>query len=507
MRSTSTFSQIPPTMSPTENNTPFPQPPKRAATFASSSQHTDLAPSTTSFRGPRRKSSGQSLSSSHSRSPDQRSQPSDRRASTFSLSSIDELSQSLTEDLINPSFTRERKGESEDDEVTNWHSTPLLFALLPAVGGVLFKEGAAVVTDLLILGLAAIFLNWSVRLPWDWYYAAQVLVREARGRVREVDRGEDEDEDKDAISEEDEHRVAEGEDARIDAPERNSSPDNRTETLDERRAAALSGLYTQETLALFSTFLFPAIAAYLLHILRSQLSKPSTGLVSDYNLSVFLLVAEIRPCRQLIRLIKRRTLHLQRTVAGSEDPLDQSSGSNKAAVSDLTSRIQDLEDRLDNQSSPDMNGHTAKTSQLDELSLEMKKRYESRIDALERALRRYEKRTTTLAMVTEQRLKAIDITLSDTLSLAAAAAQQSNQRSATGRMLDTVLALLMLPVQVAGLVVMWPVWVLEDVYRRVSVFMFGKPKAKGSGKRIVSGEARGEKARDRVPGRKSEAPR
>lgn len=471
---------------------PSPEPtqpqPKRAATFTTSTHPSDLAPSTTSssrFRAPRRKSSAQSLNSSHSRSPAPRTHPLDRRASTFSLSSIDELGQSLAEDLINPSFTRRRPGrEEQDDEgVTNWHSTPLLFALLPAVGGVLFKEGAAVVTDLLILGLAAIFLNWSVRLPWDWYYAAQAVVREARGRGREVAFGRPGDEE--VIVEEGEDEVTgeamDGDDVDLDEASPHRSTDTQVEgALSDSQMEAMSDLRTQETFALLSTFVFPALAAYLLHVLRGSLSKPSTGLVSDYNLSVFLLVAEIRPCRQLIRLIKRRTLHLQRTITGSDDPFGfgGSDGQPNKTIQDLAARLTELEERLQKQSDGETNGNVAKKSHFDELAVEMKKRYESRIDALERAVRRYEKRTTTLAMVTEQRLKAIDARLSDTLSLAAVAAQQSSQRSAGGRMLDAVFVLVMLPVQIVAFVVMWPVRVLEDVYARVRALLFGKPRNK-----------------------------
>lgn len=56
-------------------------------------------------------------------------------------------------------------GESKH-ESSHWDSAPLAFALLPAVGGMLFTNGSSVVTDIILLGLAAIFLNWSVRLPW-----------------------------------------------------------------------------------------------------------------------------------------------------------------------------------------------------------------------------------------------------------------------------------------------------------------------------------------------------
>lgn len=43
---------------------------------------------------------------------------------------------------------------------------PLALALLPAVGGLLFQNGSAIVTDITLLGLAVVFLNWAVRVPW-----------------------------------------------------------------------------------------------------------------------------------------------------------------------------------------------------------------------------------------------------------------------------------------------------------------------------------------------------
>lgn len=92
-----------------------------------------------------------------------------RRSSNFS-DSIDVAKQSIkssTDDLFLP---RVRNiGLSGQLEPSHWHSTPLALALLPALGGVFFQNGSAVVTDITLLGLAAIFLNWSVRLPW---YAA-----------------------------------------------------------------------------------------------------------------------------------------------------------------------------------------------------------------------------------------------------------------------------------------------------------------------------------------------
>jgi hypothetical protein len=94
--------------------------------------------------------------------------PSNRRRSSLFSDNVSETRKSLrssTDDLLLP----RAKGSGEFDHVnepSHWHSIPLGLALLPAVGGLLFQDGSAVVTDMTLLALAAIFLNWSVRLPW-----------------------------------------------------------------------------------------------------------------------------------------------------------------------------------------------------------------------------------------------------------------------------------------------------------------------------------------------------
>lgn len=90
-----------------------------------------------------------------------------RRSSTFSVDSLSEARknlQSSTDDLIWPK--PDAAGQTRSHDSSAWHSAPLAFALLPALGGMIFQNGSSVVTDIMLLGLAAIFLNWSVRLPW-----------------------------------------------------------------------------------------------------------------------------------------------------------------------------------------------------------------------------------------------------------------------------------------------------------------------------------------------------
>lgn len=70
-------------------------------------------------------------------------------------------------DLLNP---KPLAGSTESlrhhEPTSSWDSLPLAFALLPAVGGLLFQGGDSFVTDLMLLGLGGIFLHWSVTQPW-----------------------------------------------------------------------------------------------------------------------------------------------------------------------------------------------------------------------------------------------------------------------------------------------------------------------------------------------------
>ena len=89
-----------------------------------------------------------------------------RRSSNFS-DSVESTRQSIKSSTDNLLLPRATSPELDTNhEPSHWHSTPLALALLPAIGGLFFQNGSAVVTDLTLLGLAAVFLNWSVRLPW-----------------------------------------------------------------------------------------------------------------------------------------------------------------------------------------------------------------------------------------------------------------------------------------------------------------------------------------------------
>ena len=260
--------------------------------------------------------------------------------------------------------------------------------------------------------------------------------------------------------------------------------------------SAASELRIHELFALLTCFISPVVGAWLLHHIRAQLSRPSEGLVSNYNLTIFLLASELRPLSHLIKLVQARTLHLQRTVATNPHESTIAAAS-KETISDLVHRISDLE----NCSS---NGNTkspaaAQQHQHDVIAA-TRKTLQPDFDALNRAVRRYEKRATLLTMQTESRLQELEGKLADAITLAAAAersSQASKQRrgSAAFFMIDWLGKAFVLPMQLAWAVVSLPVQLAATLLAYIESFVVKnirkemKTAGKGDG-RVSSGSDR-----------------
>ncbi|MDB5910529.1 MAG: hypothetical protein JWP34_4643 [Massilia sp.] len=261
-----------------------------------------------------------------------------------------------------------------------------------------------------------------------------------------------------------------------DVPEEDEKPNPRPPPLHtpadvsrRSRQAALNELYAHEILALTSCLLFPGLAAYLLHAIRGQLSRPSEGLVSDYNLTIFILAAEIHPLSHLLKLLRNRTLHLQRVVnanpyVGTSPTLSQ--------VQDMARRLAELESHaaagllgVSGNGPLDLGKQSAQQNSA--LVREVRNAIQPELDALNRAVRRYEKKATVLAYQTESRLGAIDTRLNDAISLAAAAAMKSaSQGSFLGWLAERTTALAMMPLRAALKVVALPFKAITSVLRR-----------------------------------------
>ncbi|KAF2639014.1 hypothetical protein P280DRAFT_471006 [Massarina eburnea CBS 473.64] len=329
-----------------------------------------------------------------------------RRGSAFSDSR--HSFRSSSDSLLRPSGQDEMDRLTKADEPSLWHSAPLVFAIVPAFAGLLFQNGGAVVMDILLLAFGSMFLNWCLRSPWEWYYAAQ--------GVKYVEVAEAQDDD--TIVEENEDSEGSGVNEAVAKPSTESkTPDQpqnaTTETPSSTNAAheaARHELQMNEILALVACFIGPVLGAYGLHAIRSYLTRPAEGLVSNFNLTIFVMAAEVRPVSHMIKLKQARMLHLQRLVRS-----DHENECRKTDIQDLSNRLADLEGRVT--PGPGSEVEAVKVGATVRQSIQ------PQLDALNRAVRRYEKRQAAQSMQIEARFQDLDNRLRDALALAAAAAR------------------------------------------------------------------------------------
>ncbi|KAH8702398.1 hypothetical protein BGW36DRAFT_372789 [Talaromyces proteolyticus] len=382
-----------------------------------------------------------------------------RRNSAIS-DTVSEARQSLRDSTDDILFPRADKGENialhHDD--SHWQSAPLALALLPAVGGLFFQNGSAFITDATLLILAAIFLNWSVRLPWDWYRSAQEVRQQSTEEFLE-DINEEENED--------------GSEAHEKSPRKDFATASH---------AATKELHKHEFAALISCFVFPLIGAWLLHTIRGALSRPSEGLVSNYNLTIFLLAAEIRPFAHLLRMVQARTLYLQRIVAAPV--FDDDAKIDETKVIDLARRLEELEAHVADKAianssqnanevvSPDQADSTA------QLVAEVHKAIQPELDALTRAVRRYEKRTALIATQTDARLNELETQVGDAIALAAAAQRSISDRHQSFALifLDWISAIVVIPVQTLIQLINLPARTASWCLNSIKVLLMGNRK-------------------------------
>jgi hypothetical protein len=332
---------------------------------------------------------------------------------------------------------------------------------LPALAGLFYENGSSVMTDILLLGLGCLFLYWSVKWPWQWYHAVQARI------ILDLDDVSDEDY---AIAEESgEDEESKGPPSITEKDNNESNPPAISQRNTKQQDAASRELRKQELLAFASCFSSPAGVAYLLHGIRPLLSRPSGGLVSNSNLTLFVLAAEVRPFFHLCKMIEARAMHLQRIVTTSSvenDPIP------KDVIEGLLMRVEALESRPLEKTpqKEEANGKQDHRSNDVDAAAAIKQELQGQVDALNRAVRRYEKRATIQAADTEKRLHGFERRLNDALSLAAAASRLSQQQSgfisyifgilngAIRSILGSITSLLFLPFRLAS-----------DFYR----FLFG----------------------------------
>ena len=316
-------------------------------------------------------------------------------------------------------------------------------------------------------------------LSRDWYHSAQSIRKKEEYNTESLISEESEDDN--ALS---------FEQATLDeVPEETSLEPAPKPNIRHQQAhkAATNELYTHEVLALLSCFLFPLLGAYLLHTIRSQLSRPSEGLVSDYNLTIFLLASEIRPMAHLVKLIQARTLHLQRLV--SSNPYENANANTTGSLSDLARRLEDLEARSSIAEVHAASESTLNGKQSAVLTTEVRRSLQPDLDALNRAVRRYEKRATLQSFQTESRLQELEGRLNDAISLAAAAANNGQrQRGFMGILMEWAASAIVLPLQALGALLNLPFKTISALISFVTTTKVTGKQPFDKGRRVPNGK-------------------
>jgi hypothetical protein len=187
-----------------------------------------------------------------------------------------------------------------------------------------------------------------------------------------------------------------------------------TPSATDAQMAAREALKRSELFAFAGCFLGPLLGTLLMHTIRGQLMR-AEGIVSDANLSIFLLIAEIPPVNRLIKMITELILHLQRFVREApKTPL------RPADAQQISQRLADLEERLEVLPLANSNNNDL---DLEKISAEVRQTTQLQLDALNRAVRRYEKRHMAQSLQIEARFQDLEARLNDALALAAAAAR------------------------------------------------------------------------------------
>jgi hypothetical protein len=309
----------------------------------------------------------------------------------------------------------------------------LVFVALPAIAGLVFENGSSIMTDVLLLGLGCLFLYWSVKWPWQYYHGAQ-----AKLFVEELDDWDDAELafDDDSVQDPDLDSSSVAGNGQATSKEKTKQT-LVAEKLTQRKEAAASTLRSHELVALALCFLSPVGVAYLLHAIHPYLTRTSGGLVSDSNLTLFVLAAEMRPVLHVCKLIEARTMHLQKVV--TVNPEEESLDRNKLDV--FARRLAELDETVKSGSwDKKENGQSKPRKEVDSDAIitSVKQALQPQIDALNRAVRRYEKRATIQSMATDARQRDLELRLNDALTLAAAATRMSQRPSLISYVVDSI---------------------------------------------------------------------
>jgi hypothetical protein len=215
----------------------------------------------------------------------------------------------------------------------------------------------------------------------------------------------------------------------------------------EVQRKAIVRLKRREILALLSCYVAPLMGALLLYSVRRALSPEAETLMDGFNITVFILAAEVSPVSHAIKLVMAQTLHLQRVVQSSPygvvpltperfDGMLRRLDQVEAAYQTLLEKQQAIQaaphppppaptppsTREHGEGGcPFVDDPPKRDMLVARLRADAAAALQPQIDALTRAVRRYERRASELEADVDARLGALERRTDDALALTAAA--------------------------------------------------------------------------------------
>ncbi|KAF9407639.1 hypothetical protein BGZ94_002619 [Podila epigama] len=241
-----------------------------------------------------------------------------------------------------------RAGADPSDYSTGVHSWPILFAVVPPLGALVFGK-SDIWSDILTLALIAFFLYNIIKVPWELYYAA---------RTRRV-----------ILSSVSVHA------APLDP------------VLEKRRQDAAASLRRQEFFSLLLVLASPFLGGYTLQYLKTFFSSYEDYL-SALNIELFIIASGIRPLTHLVSLLKARALHLQEQVHYPD-----------TEVENLQRKVAAIEGEL-----TQLRRAFATKREV----LQVQDSVEPTLHQLTKQIKRHDKKETLLRSYTEERFAAVD---------------------------------------------------------------------------------------------------
>ncbi|RHZ47944.1 hypothetical protein Glove_564g57 [Diversispora epigaea] len=242
-----------------------------------------------------------------------------------------------------PELIRDPTSDSFSSHAYSW---PILFAVVPPMGALIYGK-SDIWSDFLLLLLIAFYLYNIIKVPWELYYAA---------RSRRVLNDQIPGQNVDLVQ-------------------------------DERRIRAATELRRQETYALLFVIGSPILGGYALHGAKMYLTDYDKY-ISHFNIVLFVFAAGIRPLMHITSLAKNRTLHLQEQVHYPSTEVEL-----------LKRRVQHLEYEL----SQLRRGFATKRDVIS-----VRDGFEPTISQLNRAVRRYEKKEQYLRNYSDERFAYLE---------------------------------------------------------------------------------------------------